>query len=161
MKPGALRDKVEELLWDCRIIEKLPQSVIDGYEQDGVGHVFGYQCDEYWKPDPEKRTIDLTVCPYWIDTELAMSRMDEVWDWWDKETAGEPIHDPTYEQLIEAAKQHKHVSFIVTEVKELELSVNGVHDMVFAKNDLGQAMVIAEEGHIRSDITNVVIMESN
>jgi len=72
-----LHDRVEALCWKHRRLEQVPkhvESVVDG---------FGYLVQEYWKPDPTTRTVDLTVCPYWVDKAAALAEMDSVWEWAD------------------------------------------------------------------------------
>ena len=68
------------------------------------------------------------------------------------------LKNPTYEQLMEGAKRHLTVTYTVTkEIDGLELSENGVNAMVFAKNELGQANIIAENGKLIDGVSNVVI----
>jgi len=76
-----LSDHIEELAWDCRT-GKTPKDL----EHEGMDMRFGYVCNEYWVPDVINHTIKLDVCPYWVNKEMMLSRMDEVWDWADTET---------------------------------------------------------------------------
>lgn len=85
MKAGDLRDRVEELVWDCRIESEVPADVLRGVNEDGVGWVFGYQCEEYWKPNPTTKTVSFDVCPWWVDTKRLESRMNEIWEWCDEQ----------------------------------------------------------------------------
>jgi len=72
------------------------------------------------------------------------------------------LKNPTYEQLMEGAKKHLVITYTVTEIVEgLELSENGINDMVFVKNELGQANVIAEKGLLRDGVSNIVIHDWN
>jgi len=76
-----LSGKVEALAWDCRINVKVPVHI------DNPNDGFGYLCDEYWNPDPASRSIDLSVFPFWVDKELVLSRIGEVWEWADDQIA--------------------------------------------------------------------------
>jgi len=65
--------------------------------------------------------------------------------------------NPTYEELKEAAEKGLKVSYKYTVEKYLTLSVNGVQDMVFAENELGQAQIIARDGLLSDGISSVII----
>ena len=67
------------------------------------------------------------------------------------------LENPTYEQLMEAAKKGLEVTYEFTVEENLQLHQNGVDDMVFARNDLGQAQIIAREGKLREEVSSVVI----
>ncbi len=71
------------------------------------------------------------------------------------------IINPTYGQLVEGSKKHLKVTYKYTVEKTLELSMNGVHDMIFANNELGQAQIIAENGELAEGISSVVINQNN
>lgn len=86
MKILNLRDKLEQLIWDCRIESEVPEDIKELVKNGGLGEVFGYQCDEYWKPNPITKTVDFKVCPWWVDKNLLESRMNEVWELCDEQT---------------------------------------------------------------------------
>ena len=70
------------------------------------------------------------------------------------------LKNPTYKQLMEGAKRHLKITYIVTkEIDGLELSENGVHDMVFAKNELGQANIVAEKGNLCDGVSDIVVKD--
>lgn len=68
------------------------------------------------------------------------------------------LRKPTYEQLRKAAKRHLKITYTLTmEIDGLELSVNGIDNTVYAKNELGQSNIIAENGTLRDGVSNIII----
>jgi len=90
-----IRDAVEEMVWDCRSAHDVPDDVVKNYNEHGIGRVFGQLCDEYWHPDPITKTIDLTICPWWVDKTEAYRRMSIM----DFGITPEPEEDPRRVEL--------------------------------------------------------------
>ena len=75
----TLHDRVEAVCWKHRIPAEVPDHM------DNIEEGFGYLVQEYWRPNPVERTVDLDVCPWWVNTEEALAEMPVVWEWADKQ----------------------------------------------------------------------------
>jgi hypothetical protein len=74
----SLQERFEDLLWDHRTSKAPPN------REPGNGDFGDLYC-EYWKVRVPTRTVDLTICPSWVNKEAAAEHFDELWDWADGE----------------------------------------------------------------------------
>ena len=73
----GLNDRFEHVMWNHRTENP------DGFTD--MSNAFGYICQEYWKPNYNTRSIELDICPYWIDKIAASQHFAAIWEWADGE----------------------------------------------------------------------------